>query len=67
MDRMLLFRRIGDPLLMSRDAMERAIKLSKRVIRDSIYEATLSSMRSNTLIKFLISQPLIRLLSLTHM
>ncbi len=65
MDRMLLFRRIGDPLLMNRDAMERAFRISRRVIKGSIYEATLSSMRLRTLTKFLLGQVLIKLISTT--
>ena len=63
MDRMVMFRRIGDPLLMSRDAMELALKVSKNYMAGSIYEATLSSMRVGTLIKFLIGNLLIRLIS----
>ncbi|WP_243671267.1 hypothetical protein [Vulcanisaeta sp. JCM 16161] len=63
MDRMVMFRRIGDPLLMSRDAMELALRVSRGYMASSIYEATLSSMRISTLIKFLIGNLLIRLIS----
>ena len=63
MDRMVLFRRVGDPLLMNRKAMERAMKLSSRLMVSSIYDATLSSMKLSTLIKFLLGYPLIRLIS----
>ncbi len=63
MDRAILFRRIGDPLLMNKRAMERALRLSRSLMASSIYEATLSSMRTGTLIKFLISNPLIKLVS----
>lgn len=64
MDRMVMFRRIGDPLLMSRDAMELALRVSRGgYMAGSIYEATLSSMRISTFIKFLIGDFLIRLIS----
>ncbi len=63
MDRTALFRRIGDPLLMNRRAMEKALRISRALIAGSIYEATLSSMRTGTLIKFLLSNPLIKLIS----
>ncbi|MGC8543924.1 MAG: NAD(P)/FAD-dependent oxidoreductase, partial [Vulcanisaeta sp.] len=63
MDRMVFFRRVGDPLLMNRKAMERAMKLSSRLMVSSIYDATLSSMKLSTLIKFLLGYPLIRLIS----
>ncbi len=63
MDRMVLFRRIGDPLLLSRDAMVRALGISKSYLSSAIYEATLSSMRISTLIKFALGYPLIRLVS----
>ena len=63
MDRMFMFRRVGDPLLMSREAMEAALKVSSGFVKDSIYEATLSSMRTSTLIKFLIGGVLIRLIN----
>ncbi len=63
MDRMAMLRRIGDPLLMSRDAMETALKVSRGFMANSIYEATLSSMRTSTLIKFLLGGLLIRLIS----
>ncbi|ADN51089.1 FAD-dependent monooxygenase [Vulcanisaeta distributa] len=63
MDRMVMFRRIGDPLLMNRDAMELAVKVSRSYMTSSIYEATLSSMRMSTLIKFLIGDLLIKFIS----
>ncbi len=63
MDRMVMFRRIGDPLLMNRDAMELAVKVSRSYMTSSIYEATLSSMRASTLIKFLIGNLLIKFIS----
>lgn len=63
MDRMVMFRRIGDPLLMSRDAMELALRVSRGYMAGSIYEATLSSMRTSTFLKFLIGNLLIKLIS----
>ena len=63
MDRMVMFRRTGDPLLMNRDAMETALRVSSGLMAGSIYEATLSSMRFSTFVKFLIGNLLIRLIS----
>jgi len=64
-DRMLFFRRTGDPLLMNPRAMRMAVKLSKRFMATSIYEAMLSSMRRRSLLYFLVGYPLIRLLDLS--
>ncbi|ADY02438.1 monooxygenase FAD-binding protein [Vulcanisaeta moutnovskia 768-28] len=63
MNRMVMFRRAGDPLLMSRNAMETALRVSSGLMASSIYEATLSSMRVSTFVKFLIGNLLIRLIS----
>ncbi|MFB6469995.1 MAG: FAD-dependent monooxygenase [Vulcanisaeta sp. AZ3] len=62
MDRMLLFRKLGDPLLMSKTTMEKALRISRNFLASSIYEATLSSMKLGTLLKFLIGSPLIKLI-----